>query len=238
MTRALRFSAVTVWLVVGLLGCSGGMDSRSAAGTGSGQDAVSTMTPEQQAALDEAMATAKQASAEQTRQTSEAAEKAAQLSLSVSSEKASESPRDDGIHDPVNESLAMLQNPAQALGTFPRDRRGEVDWVVALDQGLIEPRADLNGQTRMQVLDMDILMKGTQSMPWVKFPHSAHTKWLDCTNCHDEIFKPEMGANDLSMNAVLAGEFCGVCHGKVSFSLFVCERCHSVPHPGSGEKWW
>ena len=194
------------------------------------------MTPEQQAALDEAMSQAEQESVEQAQAQAAAAEK--RLSLSVSSEKASESPRDDGIHDTVNESLVILQNPAQAMATFPRDRRGEVDWVVALEEGRIAPRADLLGQDEMPVLDMDIVMKGTQSMPWVKFPHSKHTKWLDCTNCHDEIFTPEVGANDLDMNAVLSGEFCGVCHGKVSFSLFVCERCHSVPHAGSGERWW
>ncbi len=146
--------------------------------------------------------------------------------------------RSDGIHDPQNESIAALQEPAEAMGAFPTDRRGAPDWVKALSLGIIAPRADLEGKGEMKVLDMDILFKNTGGMPWVRFPHSTHTKWLDCTNCHDEIFIPKAGANKIGMDAILAGEFCGRCHGKVSFALWVCERCHSVPHPGSPEKWW
>jgi len=144
----------------------------------------------------------------------------------------------DGLHDPQNESFAALQEPAEALGAFPIDRRGAADWVKALDLGIINPRADLLGKSEMSVLEMDIMFKNTGAMPWVLFPHDRHTKWLDCTNCHDEIFIPRAGANKITMDAVLAGEFCGRCHGKVSFSLWVCERCHSVPHAGSPEKWW
>jgi c(7)-type cytochrome triheme protein len=113
-----------------------------------------------------------------------------------------------------------------------------VDWVAALDQGKIAPRADLLGETQMQTMDLDILMKNTQYMPWVKFPHLQHTKWLACSNCHPSIFIPKQDANPISMNKVLRGEYCGVCHDKVAFALFICERCHSVPHEGSGEKWW
>ena len=223
------------WWLVGLLvvlaGCRAGPETQAEAA----KEAATVLTPELQAALDEGMAKAaeEQAGAEKA---AAVAEK--KLKVVVAAEKASESPRNDGIHDPLNEALAVLQDPTQAMADFPRDRRGEVDWVASLAEGLINPRADLQGETEMEILDMDILMKGTQFMPWVLFPHERHTRWLDCSNCHDEIFKPEMGANDIDMNAVLAGEFCGVCHGKVSFSLFICERCHSVPHPGSGEKWW
>ncbi len=149
-----------------------------------------------------------------------------------------ESLASDGIHDPQNEAFSALQEPAEALAAFPIDRRGAADWVKALDLGIISPRADLLGEAEMQVLDMDIMFKNTGAMPWVLFPHGKHTAWLDCTNCHDEIFVPRAGANKITMDAVLAGEFCGRCHGKVSFTLWVCERCHSVPHEGSPEKWW
>ena len=149
-----------------------------------------------------------------------------------------ESLASDGIHDPQNEAFAALQEPGEALAAFPIDRRGAVDWVKALELGIISPRADLLGESEMQVLEMDIMFKDTGAMPWVLFPHGRHTQWLDCTNCHDEIFIPQAGANKINMDAVLAGEFCGRCHGKVSFTLWVCERCHSVPHEGSPEKWW
>lgn len=149
-----------------------------------------------------------------------------------------ESLASDGLHDLDNEAFSALQEPAEALAAFPIDRRGAVDWVKALELGIITPRADLLGETEISVLDMDIMFKDTGAMPWVLFPHDRHTKWLDCTNCHDEIFIPQAGANNINMDAVLAGEFCGRCHGKVSFTLWVCERCHSVPHAGSPEKWW
>jgi len=158
--------------------------------------------------------------------------------LSTINTSASESPRDDGIHDTINDAIVMLQNPAMAMKDFPRDRRQQVDWVQALEQGLIEPRADLLGKGAMVELDLDIMMKNTQFMPWVKFPHDKHTKWLACSNCHPAIFKAKEHANSISMDKVLRGEYCGVCHDKVAFALFTCERCHNVPHEGSGPKWW
>ena len=158
--------------------------------------------------------------------------------LSIPKAGASESVRDDNIHDTHNDAIAILQSPVKAMAKFPRDRRNQVDWVKTLDEGLISPRADLQGIGEMLTMDMDILMKNTQFMPYVKFPHLQHTKWLACKNCHPKIFIPQEDANPISMNKVLRGEYCGVCHDKVAFSIFVCERCHSVPHEGSGPKWW
>lgn len=158
--------------------------------------------------------------------------------LSIPKVGASESIFDDNIHDPENNAVNTLQNPVVALKEFPRDRRQQVDWVQALNQGLIEPRADLKGESKIKELDMDIVMKNTQFMPWVRFPHIVHTRWLACSNCHPNIFIPKEDANPISMNKVLRGEYCGVCHDKVAFALFICERCHSVPHEGSGPAWW
>jgi c(7)-type cytochrome triheme protein len=143
----------------------------------------------------------------------------------------------DGIHDPENSAINALQEPAEALSAFPLDRRGGVDWVKAIDLGIIEPRADLKGQSQMPVLDMDIMFKDTGQMPWVKFPHLAHTKWLACSNCHPDIFIQKKGANNPSMDGILAGEHCGRCHDKVAFALWTCERCHSVPHEGTPKRW-
>ena len=158
--------------------------------------------------------------------------------LSIPKATGSVSPRNDEYHDTDNNAIVVLQSPTKAMMDFPRDRRNEVDWVKTLDGGYIEPRADLNGKGKMITMDMDIVMKNTQYMPYVRFPHIAHTKWLACENCHPKIFEPKEHANPITMNKVLRGEFCGVCHDKVAFSLFVCERCHSVPHAGSGPAWW
>lgn len=146
--------------------------------------------------------------------------------------------RADGIHDAENSAIKSLQEPADSLAKFPQDRRGGVNWVTALEQGLIEPRETLSGAEGMLFMDMDILFTDTGSMPWVRFPHLAHTRWLDCSNCHPKIFIPRKGANNPSMDGILSGEHCGRCHDKVAFSLWICERCHSVPHAKSPKKWW
>jgi len=146
--------------------------------------------------------------------------------------------RADGIHDPENPAIKSLQEPGDSLAKFPQDRRGGVNWVTTLEQGLIQPRETLSGAEGMLVMDMDIMFTNTGSMPWVRFPHVAHTRWLDCSNCHPKIFKPQRGANKIGMDAILAGEFCGRCHDKVAFSLWICERCHSVPHEKSPKQWW
>ncbi len=157
--------------------------------------------------------------------------------LSIVNIRPLESLHDDGKHDESNDAFAVLQDPTVAMRDFPVDRRQQVNWVKTLDNGLIEPRASLDGKGEMLVMDMDILFTNTKDMPNVRFPHLQHTRWLDCSNCHPRIFIPRRGANPISMNKVLRGEYCGVCHDKVAFSLFVCERCHSVPTEASG-KWW
>lgn len=136
----------------------------------------------------------------------------------------------DGLHDPSNPRLSYLQQPREALSTLPPAKEGNhVDWVAALRSGAISPRTNIFPETKIEVLDLDILMEDTAGMPIVKFPHRPHTEWLDCKNCHDKIFIAKRGANPVNMFKVLQGEYCGQCHGAVSFPLTQCLRCHSVP---------
>ena len=139
----------------------------------------------------------------------------------------------DGVHDPENPALAVMQEPSEALSQLPRDEAGDVGnkvrWVRALEGGYIDPRTNIFPETKIEVLDLDILMKNTGSANYVLFPHKPHTEWLDCSNCHEEIFKTKAGATRMSMLEILSGEFCGRCHGAVAFPLLVCNRCHSVP---------
>jgi c(7)-type cytochrome triheme protein len=143
------------------------------------------------------------------------------------------------VLDPANPDHARLQQPKEAFAGLPEDPRGRPDWARALREGLIQPRASVRGeQDAMTVLDLDIVMKNTAQMPYVKFPHRAHTQWLACTNCHDGLFVPRAGANPTTMPKILAGESCGVCHAKVAFTaMYTCERCHSEPQPGQ-QRWW
>ena len=135
----------------------------------------------------------------------------------------------DGIHDPTNPAIKVLQEPAEAFATLPPDAVGnQVSWVEALEEGLIEPRASIDPGTEVRLLDLDIVMKGTGDAAWVLFPHQPHTEWLDCSNCHDQIFASKAGGTPMTMLAILEGRYCGRCHGAVSFPLTECGRCHNV----------
>lgn len=137
----------------------------------------------------------------------------------------------DSLHDPANPSIKYLQEPRDALGKFPPDAVGnQVNWMKALQDGLIDPRTNILPDTPIRVLELDILLDRTGEMPMVLFPHRQHTEWLDCKNCHEGIFASKTrGTPGLNMFSVLQGEFCGKCHGAVAFPLTECRRCHSVP---------
>ena len=141
--------------------------------------------------------------------------------------------KDDGLHDPKSPAFRMKQEPGEALGVIaakaPDPNVGnQVRWVEALDKGLIAPRTNLWPDTKIRVLDLDIYLDVGGSLGVVKFPHRQHTLWLDCSNCHEALFKTVAGTTDISMLKILEGEQCGVCHGAVAFPLTECVRCHSV----------
>lgn len=156
----------------------------------------------------------------------------------VSTRPASALPGQDEFYDPANPDYHKLQKANESLAGFLLDKKQYVNWMDVLRKKLITPRADLAGKTTMEVLDLDILMKNTKAMPYVKFPHNSHTMWLACSNCHEQIFVKKAGANKIDMAKIFRGQYCGVCHDKVSFSMFFsCETCHSVPQAGA-KPWW
>jgi len=140
-------------------------------------------------------------------------------------------PSKDGIHDPANPGTDLLQWPSEAFAGFPKTNDGNrVDWVKTLAAGLIRPWTELEDPgAEPFVMDLVIVRQVKGSMPNVVYPHLEHTEWLDCTNCHDEIFVPEKGANQISMAGILLGQKCGICHGRVAFPISDCRRCHSQP---------
>jgi len=138
-------------------------------------------------------------------------------------------PTEDGIHDPKNDGTHQLQAPRSAFENLPRANAGNrVNWVAALEEKRIAPRWDrADPKAAGLVLDFNIVREVKGSMPDVVYPHKQHTEWLDCSNCHPAIFIPQKGANQISMAAILLGEKCGVCHGKVAFPVSECRLCHS-----------
>lgn len=136
----------------------------------------------------------------------------------------------DELHDPANPALNLLQNPEKALSQLPHAGAGDqVNWVQALKDKNIKPSLTLHSNTQTEILDLDVLLRNTDEMNMVNFPHKQHTEWLSCSNCHEEIFKSRSGTNKFGMFDILNGESCGRCHGAVAFPLTECNRCHSVP---------
>ena len=137
--------------------------------------------------------------------------------------------KNDGLHDPSNPAVDVLQEPGEALSVLVPDGAGnQVDWVRSLQQGLIEPRPSLDGSREPEIRETTVLMKNTYPMLYVRFPHKPHTQWMACEACHDRIFLPEVDANPINMGKILEGEYCGLCHGAVSFPLTECNRCHNT----------
>ncbi|MCC4114290.1 cytochrome c, class I [Aromatoleum toluclasticum] len=143
-------------------------------------------------------------------------------------------PMQDGIHDPGSEGTAALMPPLSAFETLPRSNAGNrVNWVKALEDRAINPRWDRVDTNAVPiVMDLNIVREVKGSMPDVVYPHKQHTEWLDCSNCHPAIFVPQKGANQISMAAILLGQKCGVCHGKVAFPVSECRLCHSKKKDG------
>ena len=142
--------------------------------------------------------------------------------------------KDDGLHDPKSPAFKMKQEPGEALGAIAKKAPdvgvgNQVRWVKALETGAINPRTNLWPDTQIRVLDQDIYLNIGGSQPVVRFPHKQHTLWLDCSNCHESVFRSVAGTTEITMLQVLEGEQCGICHGAVAFPLTECLRCHSVP---------
>ena len=144
-------------------------------------------------------------------------------------------PAEDGIHDASVDGTLQLQPPLASFAAMPRSNAGNrVDWVKALEQKRIAPRWEREKpDAQATVMDLNIVREVKGSMPDVVYPHKQHTEWLDCSNCHPAIFVPQKGANQMSMAAILLGQGCGTCHGKVAFPVSECRLCHSRKKDGA-----
>jgi len=115
----------------------------------------------------------------------------------------------------------------QALELLPKDYKKDPDWVTAVEQGVVRPRLGMDPTTEYaKAFDYDFIIPAEKPKNEAYFPHSAHTEWLSCKNCHNTIFPYKR--NPATMKEMRKGASCGVCHGKnnVAFSLSACKRCH------------
>lgn len=134
------------------------------------------------------------------------------------------------IYDETNPALVQLQRIDEATQDLKKDPLGFPDWMAAIRSGAITPRAGLSDNAKMNILDLDVVMKNTKGMPYVLFPHQSHTMWLDCSNCHPAPFAEKAGSTSITMSAIFQGNYCGMCHDRIAFiTFFSCTRCHQVP---------
>lgn len=120
-------------------------------------------------------------------------------------------------------------NWGELLKELPKEEAGGVDWDSALEEKLITPKAGVEPDAPDQPafdLTLELIPEGQEFFK-VTFPHKQHTEWLACANCHTGIFKMQRGGDPITMAKIYAGEYCGRCHGKVSFAVPTgCPRCH------------
>ena len=64
----------------------------------------------------------------------------------------------------------------------------------------------------------------------VIFPHWFHRIRFQCRVCHSELgFEMRAGANDVTMDEITKGKFCGACHnGDIAWPVENCGLCHSA----------
>ena len=68
-----------------------------------------------------------------------------------------------------------------------------------------------------------------EGMRPVIYPHWFHRIRFRCKVCHHELgFVMRAGANDVKMDDIYKGRFCGMCHdNKIAWGLENCDLCHS-----------
>jgi len=63
----------------------------------------------------------------------------------------------------------------------------------------------------------------------VVYPHWFHRIRFRCKVCHHELgFIMRAGANDVKMNEMNDGKFCGMCHNnEIAWGVENCDLCHN-----------
>jgi c(7)-type cytochrome triheme protein len=115
---------------------------------------------------------------------------------------------------------------------FSPERFGNgIDWLKAEEQGLLPLVDYLEGvsirRAKIQEPKEFNLSAKEPNMPDILFSHKKHTVWNGCELCHPEIFGVKKDAVPYNMQEIFAGQYCGVCHGKVAFPNIDCQRCHT-----------
>jgi len=142
----------------------------------------------------------------------------------------------DACHQDINPNERAYP-PHKVRGEdvpLPQTAYGDhINWVNAIEQEMILPQRSLPDED--ETLGMPLPRHLEQPMFWttalpsviVHFPHAEHMKWLDCSNCHPDLFSiKQAGTVAFDKESNLYGQFCGACHMNVAFPMNGCSRCH------------
>lgn len=119
---------------------------------------------------------------------------------------------------------------------LPRDSKGAVDWMRALDEKLITPKPGIDpAATAASTLDSEItFVPNDNPGKAAVFRHATHTQWLACKNCHSTIFKKrDENLQFTHEDMEEGGKYCGACHFRVVKVPSGCKGCHSVKKPAA-----
>ena len=113
---------------------------------------------------------------------------------------------------------------------LPKKRFGNrIDWVAAQQNGAIKPIYSLfRADEKPMAFDKRLeLLAEWNWVPPAVFDHGAHAPWLDCSNCHPDIFNiQKKTTKHFLMQYILEKKFCGVCHFSVAVPIDDCHACH------------
>lgn len=125
-------------------------------------------------------------------------------------------------------------------GQLPTTDYGDgIDWNKAIKDKIISPKTTLsanNGANSMSLpTHLEVPLYWTTNISniynvsniYVRFPHVEHIQWLNCSNCHPDLFSiKQTGTVEFDKKSNLYGQFCGTCHMTVALPLNGCSRCH------------
>lgn len=142
-----------------------------------------------------------------------------------------------------NGDIGYGKEKFRKISAFPYARFGnQIDWTEAVSRGLINPKKSISTEEFAPISFNKFI---TMEPEWAKFPpavfpHEVHNYWLDCANCHPDIFNiKQRTTKHFKMEYIYEGKFCGVCHLRIAFPMNNCKRCHpdSAKEPkGEGQQ--
>lgn len=126
----------------------------------------------------------------------------------------------------------------RSLGTANRDLPDAVKGDIFFTRAKADSQTGAAGTSAHDGPGLDAAPvsqpEQTDNVPPATFPHWFHRVRVRCAACHSEIFEMKAGANNITMDAIRAGKFCGRCHPSYPDSKALawpvafesCVRCH------------